>query len=463
MLNLNEKAQDLLLAANGAAVQAGADFSALLEVDMLLRIALQVALFAASAFFSGSETALFSLSRMDLRQLRRERSPHAGVLHALLDQPRRLIISILCGNMFINVAATANLTGILIAIYGTEKAAWISTFVMVPLLLLLGEATPKTVAVSDPVGISTKVVARPMNAWVSLIAPLTSLIRRVADRITTSIVGEERARENILQVDEFRALVEEGVVSGELTAVERALIYNLLQAGSAEIIEIMTPRTRGTFVDGALPIEEIIDACVNQRRHRIPVYKRFRDNVIGFLHAEDILRLVMDKADLASLELADIMRPPVMVPLTKKVDEMFDYFQRHNVQAACALSEFGGIAGIITMDDVLAYIFGPPAAEARATAAAYQIKAGLFTVPGDMKLVEFNKLTNYGITDLRMTTIAGVVLRHLDRLPQVGDSVMVNEVTLTVMEMDNNRIAQVQASRAVANKAEAPGAKEDAS
>lgn len=441
----------------------GTDFSPLLETDMLVRILLQLVLFAASAFFSGSETALFSLSRMDLRKLRRERSRFAGVLHALLDQPRRLIISILCGNMLINIAATANLTGILIAIYGTERAAWISAFVMVPLLLMFGEATPKTVAVSDPVGISTKVVARPMNAWVSLIAPLTSLIRRVADRITTSIVGEERARDNILQVDEFRALVEEGVVSGELTAVERALIYNLLQAGSAEIIEIMTPRTRCTFVDGALPIEEIIDTCVKQRRHRIPVYKRFRDNVIGFLHAEDILRLVMDKADLSSLELEDIMHPPVMVPLTKKVDEMFDYFQRHNVQAACALSEFGGIAGIITMNDVLAYIFGPPAAEAQATAAAYQIRPGLFTVPGDMKLVVFNKLTNFGITDLRMTTIAGVVLRHLDRLPQVGDSMTVNEVTLTVMEMDSNRIAQVQASRAAANDAETPGAGEDES
>ena len=441
----------------------GADFSPLLEADMLLRILLQVALFAASAFFSGSETALFSLSRMDLRKLRRERSPHAGVLHAMLDQPRRLIISILCGNMFINVAATANLTGILIAVYGTERAAWISTFVMVPLLLLLGEATPKTVAVSDPVSISTKVVARPMNAWVSLIAPLTSLIRRVADRITTSIVGEERARENILQVDEFRALVEEGVISGEMSAVERALIYNLLQAGSAEIIEIMTPRTRGTFVDGTHPIDKIIDTCVEQRRQRIPVYKRFRDNVIGFLHAEDILRLVLDKADLSSLELNDIMHPPVMVPPTKKVDEMFDYFQRNNVQAACVLNEFGGVDGIITMNDVLAYIFGPPAAEQREAEISYEPEPGQFIVPGSMKLAKFNKLTNYGVSDLRMTTIAGVVLRYLDRLPEVGDSVTVNDVTLSVTEMDGHRIAMVHASRAAAPDAGPPAADEEAS
>ena len=133
----------------------------LLSAEMLIRLGFMIVLFVASAFFSGSETALFSLTRFDLRQLRRERHPAATTLYSLLDQPRSLIISILCGNQLVNVIATANLTAILVAIYGVEKAAWISLIVMVPLLLLFGEATPKTVAVSDPVGVSTRIVARP--------------------------------------------------------------------------------------------------------------------------------------------------------------------------------------------------------------------------------------------------------------------------------------------------------------
>ena len=427
-----------------------ADLSPLLEADILFRVVLQIALFAASAFFSGSETALFSLSRMDLRKLRRQRSPYAEILHALLDQPRRLIISILCGNMIVNVAATANLTGILIILYGTERAAWISTLVMVPLLLLLGEATPKTVAVSDPAGTSTRIVARPMNAWVSLVAPLTSVIRMLSDRITTSIVGEQPDPENILHIDEFRTLVEEGVVRGELSSTERALIYNLLQAGTTEIVHIMTPRTQGAFLDGDLPLTEIVQQFISLRRNRIPVYTNSRDNVIGFLHAEDILQRALDGADLSMLTLAEILHPPVMVPSTKNIDEMFDYFHTHEAQAACVLNEFGGIDGFITLNDVLAYIFGRPAAELSEPRIVRHGETDTFQVPGDMKLVEFNKLTNYAIDDQRMTTIAGVIVRYLDRLPQIHDSVNVGDVVLTVTEMEGNRISQVQAGRASA-------------
>jgi hypothetical protein len=166
-----------------------ADFAILLQPDMLLRMVLLLFLFVASAFFSGSETALFSLSRMHLRQIGRERNPQSDALHALLNQPRRLIISILCGNQIVNIAATANLTSVLISLYGIEQAAWISTVLMVPPLLLFGAATPKTIAVSDPVRISSRIVAPLMRPWVGLVAPLTAAVRAIADRITTAIVG----------------------------------------------------------------------------------------------------------------------------------------------------------------------------------------------------------------------------------------------------------------------------------
>ena len=124
----------------------------LADPEMVVRIGLQILLLAGSAFFSGSETALFSLSRLDLQKLSRERHPASATLHALLDRPRRLIISILCGNEIINIAAVANMTGLLVALYGEERAGIISILVMVPLLLVFGEITPKTIAVSQPCG-----------------------------------------------------------------------------------------------------------------------------------------------------------------------------------------------------------------------------------------------------------------------------------------------------------------------
>ena len=428
--------------------------SILLGPDMLARMALQIVLFCASAFFSGSETALFSLSRMDLRQLRRERSPYAETLHALLDQPRRLIISILCGNQIVNMAATVNLTGILVKLYGVEAAAWISSFVMVPLLLLFGEATPKTIAVSDPVKVSTKIVARPMRVWVALATPLNWAVRRIADPLTTLIVGREKAPENLLQIDEFRTLVEEGVVSGEMTATERALIYNLLQAGITEIVEIMTPRTRMVFIDGALPAAQAIEQFIAYRYGRVPVFRESRDNVVGFLHAEDILELTTSGADFSKTDLDEVLHPPVMVPLTKKIDEMFDYFQSHEIDAAAVLNEFGGVDGFITMNDVLEYIFGRPHPDLSRPDIFYDSEADIYEVPGEMKLIDLNKLTNFGIEDSRMTTIAGVTLRALDRLPKVGDTVALPDFAISVTAMEGHRISRLRIGR---GKAEAVG------
>lgn len=130
---------------------------------MVFRLALLGVLLVFSAFFSSSETALFSLSRLDLRQLRRRGDPHSDTLHALLDLPRRLIILILSGNELINVAATINAAGILVVLYGEDRAVWISIIVMVPLVLLFGEMMPKTIAVSNPVRFSTTIVTVPMS------------------------------------------------------------------------------------------------------------------------------------------------------------------------------------------------------------------------------------------------------------------------------------------------------------
>ena len=421
----------------------------LAEPDMIVRLGIQVLLLCGSAFFSGSETALFSLSRLDLQKLRRERNPHTETLHELLDQPRRLIISILCGNELVNIAAAANMTGILVVLYGVERAVWVSVLVMVPLLLLFGEVTPKTVSVSNPVRVSTGIVATPMSLWVKLVAPLVWVIRSVADRITTLIVGEEKAAENILQLDEFRTLVEEVAREGELNATERALIYNLLEAGDTEVVEIMTPRTRTAFLNANMTVPEMVERFRSYRHPRVPVFREHRDNLVGFVHAEDVLRLVLDGTDLSAMEPEGIMHAPVVVPLTKKVDEMFDFFTNKNARAAAVLNEFGGVEGFVTMKDVLTFIFGQISGDVEGQELYHERDEDSYEVDGDMKLTDFNNLTNFGIDDPRMTTIGGVAFRHLDRLPRVGDSLNIEDTCITVLEMDGHRIARVRVSRGV--------------
>jgi CBS domain containing-hemolysin-like protein len=168
---------------------------------------------------------------------------------------------------------------------------------------------------------------------------------------------------------------------------------------------------------------------------------------VGFVHAEDVLRLVLDDAELTTLGLDDIMHEPVVVPLTKKVDEMFDFFTVNNARAAAVLNEFGGVEGFVTMKDVLTFIFGQISGDVEGQELYHERDEDSYEVDGDMKLTDFNNLANFGIEDPRMTTIGGVAFRHLDRLPRVGDSVSIEDITISVLEMDAHRIARARVSR----------------
>jgi CBS domain containing-hemolysin-like protein len=162
--------------------------------------------------------------------------------------------------------------------------------------------------------------------------------------------------------------------------------------------------------------------------------------------------LLSDGADLGALETEAIMYPPVVVPLTKKVDEMFDFFRDNGVRAAACLNEFGGVEGFITIYDVLTFIFGDISGESRGRSMYQERDLNIYELPGEMKLTDVNNLTHFGLEDPRMTTIGGVAFRYLDRLPQIGDRVEVDDVALTVLEMEAHRISRVRIAKVAAEE-----------
>ena len=414
------------------------------DVELMLRIFFQVILLSLSAVFSGSETALFSLSRIDLQKLRQSRDKHSESIHAMLDEPRRLIISILCGNELVNIASAVNMASILLVIFGEKDVGWINILVMVPLLLLIGEITPKTIAVSFPVKFTTRLTARVLPRWIVFITPLREAVRLVADRITTLVVGDEVDRENILQRDELRTLLEEGEETGIIDATERVLIDNVLEAAETDISRIMTPGPRIHFLDADLPVEELIEEFRSFQHPRIPVYQGHWDNVIGFIHSEDILKVVRGGGDLSQVTLDVILKPAHFVPPTKKVDEMFDYFQAHNTRVAIILGEYGEVLGIVTMKDVLKFIFGEISGRMEGQEYYKEQDENSYIVPGDMRLGDFYNLTNFDIDDPVMTTIGGVAFRLFDGLPQVGDRVHFEGYEFIAKEVKGLRISRVQ-------------------
>ena len=412
--------------------------------ELILRCVLQVFLLASSAIFSGSETALFSLSRIDLQKLRQTRDKHSESIHAMLDEPRRLIISILCGNELVNIASAVNMTGILLLLFAEQDVGWINIVIMVPLLLLIGEVTPKTIAVGIPIKFSTRVSARILPRWILFITPLREAVRLLADRITTYIVGESIDRENILRPDEFRTLLEEGEETGIIDATERVLIDNLLEAAETDISRIMTPGPRIRFLDASLPVPELINEFRKYHHPRIPVYHGHWDNVIGLIRSEDILKLVRGGGDLSMVTLEMILKPVHFVPPTKKVDEMFDYFQAHNTRVAIILGEYGEVLGIVTMKDVLTFIFGEISGAMEGQEYYKEDDENSYIVPGDMRLSDFYNLTNFDIEDSVMATIGGVAFRLFDRLPVAGDKVSYEGYEFIAKEVKGLRISQVQ-------------------
>lgn len=416
-----------------------------LQLDILLRLVLQIVLFSASAFFSGSETALFSLSRFDLQRMARSRSPAADSLHTLLEQPRRLIVSILCGNELVNIAAAANMTAIMAALLGIEAAAWAATLVMIPLILLFGEVTPKTLAVTNPVWASTRIVAKPISWWVRIVAPLAFLVRSIADRTTTLLVGPERARENILHIEDIQTVIEEGIESGEITPTERSLVQNLITAGATEVREIMTPRSQVAFIDTAIGDAGVRDAFIRLRRMRVPLYIENRDNVVGFLNAEDVLN--WEPKGQQDSDLQRILHPPIAVSPTKEVDEMLDFFDEHGATAALVVDEFGSVDGIVTLSDVTNFLFSGLFDAASAEHALIVPVENGFDVDGSISVGMVRRLTGLDLRDTFMTTIAGTALRHFGHVPAVGDRVEFDGLTLEVLAMEGLRISRLRLSR----------------
>jgi len=429
--------------------------------ELILRVTLQVLLLASSAVFSGSETALFSLSRIDLQKLRHARSKESESIHAMLDEPRRLIISILCGNELVNIASAVNMTGILLMFVAEGEVGWVNVLIMVPLLLLFGEVTPKTVAVSFPIKFTTRLTARILPRWITFITPLREAVRLVADRITTLVVGDQVDRENILQPDELRTLLEEGEETGIIDATERVLIDNVLEAAETDISRIMTPGPRIRFLDADLPVTELIDTFREYRHPRIPVYKGHWDNVIGFLHSEDVLKLVRSGGDLAQVSLDMILKPAHFVPPRRKVDEIFDYFQRHNTRVAIILGEYGEVLGIVTMKDVLKFIFGEISGRMEGQEYYKEDDENSYTVPGDMRLTDFYNLTNFDIDDAVMSTIGGVAFRLFDKLPKVGDKVVYEGYEFTAKEVKGLRIGSIRVRKLAASQTAQPNANDE--
>jgi putative hemolysin len=428
-----------------------------LDITLWIELILFAILMALSGFFSSSETSLFSINKRQLEQLRRDDDPSAGLIEQLLSEPRRLIVTILIGNEFVNVAASVISAAIVIQLLGAENKL-VNLFIMVPILLLVGEITPKTLAIRHNLAFA-RVQSRYIDLFARLIAPLRWLVRLVAEWFTTLIVGKELIRESIVTQDMVRTLAREAVGDGVLDHEEARYIEKIFDFGNRTVEQLMTPRSNVFFLSADMPLAEVVAEIKRTRHTKIPVFRGHRDDVLGILHARDLL-----SADLDILQrkgkrkrLRKLLRDPYFVPETKPASDLFHDFRKRRLSVALAVDEYGGVTGLISMEDLLECIFGdiPSPSDTVDEAELTPLADGRMQVDGAMSPAQFDaQLEMQFGPDAKLhldasefETIGGLLLHEFGELPEVGTGLVINDLVFTVQAVEGNRIQAISVEK----------------
>lgn len=408
-----------------------------------IELVLFIVLLGFSGFFSSSETSLFSLSNVQLEKMQADGNPRVGLIRRLLSEPRRLIVTILIGNEFVNVAASVLSAAMVIQVLGAENK-FINLFIMVPILLVFGEITPKTLAIRNNVAFAT-FESGPIETFARLITPLRWAIRIVADWFTTLIVGRERSRGNIVTEDMVRTLAHEAVGEGALDHMEAQFIDHIFDFGSKTVEDVMTPRGDVTFVSVDASSEEILETFKQNRQSRMPVYREHRDNIVGVLHARDLLAIDFSALNEDRHPLSSVLRKPYFVPESKSASDLFDTFRKTNRSLALVVDEYGGVTGLVSMSDLLECIFGdiPSPSDEADEDWVRQLDENRFALPGSIPIEDFNTRFSTDLMIEEIRTLGGLVLHHFGELPTEGESVEVNLFRLTAARVESNRITEV--------------------
>jgi putative hemolysin len=388
-----------------------------------------------SAFFSGSETAYFNLSRRQIEQLRHSRHHLSKLAADIALHPRRLLSALLLGNMIVNVLYFAA-SSILVLRFEQQTgitAAAIAGFVFFAALLLLGEVLPKslsyarskTVSIFAALGIYVLVrVLRPVIAVFQFLIITPSL------RLLVGTVKEPRP----MSADEFRALMERIRSSGFITAAEHRLVGEIVGLNLLKVRHCLRPRVDMPACD----VTETREAAIGYMRDngllKVPVYHKTIDNIIGFVYLRDLLTK-------PEMKVSQVVRRPQFVPEQKTIESLLEYFRQTGTDTTIVVDEYGGIAGTISLEDVAEELFGP--IEFQQVEPIEQIGPLKYRLAGELALHDWAK--NFGIDFLesRFATIGGLVSYLLGRIPKQGDTTKLRNLTFTVESVQKNRVESV--------------------
>ena len=419
-----------------------------MDVFLWLELLALIALLGLSAFFSSSETSLFSLDRMQLAHMKRDNNPRVGLIERLLSEPRRLIVTILIGNELVNVSASVISAGVIISLFGADLK-WINIFVMVPILLVFGEITPKSLAIRRNVSFATFQCIF-IERFARLISPIRWTVRHVSDVFITILVGEERTAASIITEDMVRTLTDEAVGHGAIDGREATYIHRIFDFGDRLVRDIATPRSQIFMLPVSMPLEEVAAELHRTRHTKVPVYEHGdKDTILGILFARDLLGLSLrDRAKGEDREtLIGLLRRAYFVPESRSADSLFFSFRQRRLSLALTVDEFGGVTGLVTMEDLLECIFGD--IDSRSEQRRRELNGfedlgdGRYRIHALMTIKQFNEVLGCNLEDDNAETVGGLLLERFGEVPEEGRTTKISGIEFTVVSVSGHRMGKI--------------------
>jgi putative hemolysin len=421
----------------------------ILESDFLWGVVGFLMMIALSAFFSIGETALFSLTRAQIDDLSERKDAAALRLTRLLRDPRRLLVILLTGNTIINIIAAtvaALLTAQLLGQHG--RVAWLAFVVQVIIvtmvILALGEVLPKLAAVHNPLKWALR-ISSPLTAASLALTPIVAVLLPFTD-IMAKLLGVEKRRLWVSE-EEIKTLVEVGEEHGALEKSEKELIHSIFEFGDTTVREIMIPRTDMMCLPVDIPVEKLLDTVNDCQHTRIPIFEGTIDNIVGILHTKDLLlHFPFDEY----FNLRAILRKPIFVPETKLIHELLKLFQDERLHMTIAVDEYGGTAGLVTLEDVIEEIVGEIQDE-HDTETPLWTRLDEKTIIADaiLDVDTVNHILDDHVipTDQDFETLGGFLLAELGSFPEAKTRVEFHNFEFIIEEVEAHRLGRIRIIR----------------
>ncbi len=397
-----------------------------------------------SAFFSSAETALTTVNRHKIRAFKDDGDKRADIVLKLIDNPGKLLSTILIGNNIVNLSASSLATSIAIKLLGSVGAG-IATGILTFLILIFGEITPKTYATLNSESMSLS-IAKVIYLLTIILTPVIAIVNTLSKGLLFLLRIDPEQSNNIMTEREFLTIVDVSHEEGVIEEEEKDMINNVVDFGDSFARDIMIPRIDATVVPVTIGLDELKETFAECLFSRIPVYEDEKEHIVGIIYLRDLYMYEMKDLGKDAFDIRKVMREPFFTYEMRKTSALLATMRKNSVSFAIILDEYGSMSGLVTLEDLLEEIVGEIRDEYDEEEMLSLVQVGErdYQVDGAMKLDDLNDYLKLDITSEDFDSVGGKIIELLDKLPKKGSVAECDQCIFHVISMDKHRVDRVQ-------------------